>query len=778
MLGIACRACRAVGAIARRLLQLTSIVLVVAPASAGATTAVWSTSGLDSFFYANAVNPGTRALGPTFANAFAIDEQSGEFLPHTAADPARLGMALVVFDTSLHVDAGLPTSRYQVNSVNVRLTMESGTSASLPYDSTPDSRTEVLGLEPGDAGRPMELYGVGFRGDYVGYEFTGVATGPPLVDEMTPPASAEGGAYVAYPLVCDAAQPGKYVDVSNSVTGGDSETDGTTAPFDPVPWAIGTTGLSPGATIPDDTTFSFELNLALPGVRQYVEESLADGALGFLFSSLHLTSELGASGGYPQWYLKESTGSIFFPGSIPPTLSIDYEITPGQIPGDYDGNTMVDADDYSTWKSQFGTPVEPIGSGADGNADGTVDAADYTIWRNNLGTGSGSASARESSAQARSVPEPASLRLFGLSCAILGACGLRKHRISQPVDRDLRRAGLTLRAKRRVDGGEPMASRGFSLIELLVVIAIIGILVALLLPAIQAAREAARRSQCQNNLKQIGLATQNFADSKGHLPPPKVLVPGTILGSGVATETYGSTLVLLLPYLENGALHDQYNPTKSVLESPNVELTSHPLAVYLCPSMQLPRTVPYAPCGERLGPGSYMISAATDIRGPGATLDGAFATPPTKKLAGGKSMIAPYTLGYSHILDGTSKTFLVGENNYRLDGYDWSSCPALAGEPKYGDQTWAHGYWFYAWAHINWHYYETANREFYNRSQILADEKPIARTIVRVFRSDHPGGAQFVFLDGSIHFVPDSIDYPVLGALVTRAGDELSYAYQ
>ncbi len=112
-------------------------------------------------------------------------------------------MALVAFDTSLHIEAGLPTSRYQVNSVTVTLTMESGTFASLSYDPTPDSRTEVLGLEPGDPGRPMELYGVGFRGDYVGYEFTGATLGPPLIDEMTHPATAAGGAYFAYPLVGD-----------------------------------------------------------------------------------------------------------------------------------------------------------------------------------------------------------------------------------------------------------------------------------------------------------------------------------------------------------------------------------------------------------------------------------------------------------------------------------------------------------------------------------------------------------------------------------------------
>ena len=71
-------------------------------------------------------------------------------------------------------------------------------------------------------------------------------------------------------------------------------------------------------------------------------------------------------------------------------------------------------------------------------------------------------------------------------------------------------------------------------------------------------REAARRSECQNNLKQIGLATQNFAQTNGHLPPPKVLKPGAVLDSGAATETNGSTFVLLLPFLEEASLYAKY----------------------------------------------------------------------------------------------------------------------------------------------------------------------------------------------------------------------------
>lgn len=301
---------------------------------------------------------------------------------------------------------------------------------------------------------------------------------------------------------------------------------------------------------------------------------------------------------------------------------------------------------------------------------------------------------------------------------------------------------------------------GFTLVELLVSIAIIGVLVAILLPAIQAARESARRMSCSNNLKQVGLAVHNYESAQGHLPPPK-------LGDESAT-LQGSVFVLLLPYLEQSGPWNQYHVEKAVTDPLNLSITENSLPVYLCPSMWLPREVPSRSCGEQLGPGSYMISAGTHYAGsPVAKLNGAFAS-----LVANKA----YTLGMQHITDGTSNTFLVGEANYGLRGLGWSACP---GTEKWGDQTWAHGYWAHSWGHIAMGEYEMllqlTGKEYkaYNKS----GEVPSVQGPLRVYRSDHPGGAQFVFLDGSVRFVPEEVDYPVLAALVTREGGESNHSF-
>jgi prepilin-type N-terminal cleavage/methylation domain-containing protein len=138
-------------------------------------------------------------------------------------------------------------------------------------------------------------------------------------------------------------------------------------------------------------------------------------------------------------------------------------------------------------------------------------------------------------------------------------------------------------------------SRAFTLVELLVVIAIIGILVALLLPAIQAAREAARRTSCQNNMKQLGLATLNYESAKKQLPPSKYWEILAAAGGGKGTTVMHTTIPYLLSYMEESAIADKWDfkqpwdYSNSALPTDNKRLSNTYLASVRCASVAEPR---------------------------------------------------------------------------------------------------------------------------------------------------------------------------------------------
>ena len=305
----------------------------------------------------------------------------------------------------------------------------------------------------------------------------------------------------------------------------------------------------------------------------------------------------------------------------------------------------------------------------------------------------------------------------------------------------------------------PRRDAAFTLVELLVVIAIIGTLVALLLPAVQAAREASRRTTCVNKLKQIGLATLNFESCRRTLPPPKVLGAGGGLAAGKTNDTftqYGSTLVLLLPYLEQGNLFASYDLTQESHSAKNLPITNLAFPAYTCPSMFLPREVPMTDCGEKRGPGSYLISTRVEY-GQFSQPNGAFATPPARP---GDF----YHLGLEQITDGASRTMLIGETNYGFESFVWDSGCSSDGQSKWGQFRWAEAYWAFAWGHTN-----EGVRYNFNDPSARWDQG-----FGTTYRSDHPGGVQFAFLDGSVHFLKTDVEKSTLFALITRAGEDLA----
>ena len=322
---------------------------------------------------------------------------------------------------------------------------------------------------------------------------------------------------------------------------------------------------------------------------------------------------------------------------------------------------------------------------------------------------------------------------------------------------------------RAAEGQRSAARRGFTLVELLVVIAIIGVLVALLLPAVQSAREAARRTSCRNNLKQIGVALLSFHDSQGRFPP----------GRGGPPPKIFSTLAYLLPYVEEGSLQGQIDlasaPTNVVVAgvsysgARNLPAGSEAVAVLQCPSDTAEGRV----SGLVYGATNYAAntgSAAVDA-GSVRLADGVFfleSKVAFNDLADGSS----HTAAFSERMLGTGQSTTSLPNQSGLYILELKNSVTLAVDTC---ATPSSGTWFSQrggkW--ILGNYGNTLyNHQFTpNPPQWDCMNLPQQKGFMSA-RSYHPGGVNVLFCDGSVRFVEDGIETNVWRALATRAGSE------
>lgn len=332
-----------------------------------------------------------------------------------------------------------------------------------------------------------------------------------------------------------------------------------------------------------------------------------------------------------------------------------------------------------------------------------------------------------------------------------------------------------------------ISRRAFTLVELLVVIAIIGILIALLLPAVQAAREAARRMSCTNNMKQMGVAMHNYHDTYKVLPQGAV---GRLKSSGLpSSNVYVSVFASILPFVEQGSLQDLYNFNASWdNQAPAVARTT--IAAFVCPSSTTDNPIVDAeigaagyPVGDTFGATTYMVSkGATNIwcNQPdmiSSTVKGMF------DLGGRRS--------FRDVRDGLSNTMAAGEGRV---GSSWQvcagqGCTGPATQDAFGKDTVPQSAWLVGQPnssgiglspHVS---IFGSTLDPMNKPMVTATlvddgafgdcSQATGTDSVTNFGSNHPGGGNFLFGDGSVHFLSETIEMPLYRGLSTIAGGEV-----